>query len=478
LRSSPTAGQTGVVQGVFHLPFSRWLILGCACVCALLSGCSHDELFGTGPGADAAVSTPSGVQTGLVAVTYTLTSGSVTASDVAVSYSTDGVTFRSATEGVGSDGTRNLSASASGEPHTFVWDSNEDIGGERASTVIVHVRPDSGIADTTRTFTVNNGRFMAAVEDDPQGRVRFYELNAVDGGLLFRNTVNTGGSDPYDVLYHEGFFLVAHRTTNDVAVLDLDEDNLTLVPVDGSPVRTDGIQATYLATYSDQVFVSNPGDSSITIFDFDDDSGALSLNPNSGVTATNCQGILARSGRLYVASQASAQILIFDITDEGELLNNANSPVITGGLTSPRTLISVGTRVYAGNFAEATLAGFNLQGNGNLSALTASPFSISSAGVEQLAALDDKLAAVTGVGASFIFLTVDAFGDLTEDALSPIALTGPGFGVSARGSTFVAMTSTSQNLHVFNESGAGLLTEAAASPVSAGVKLLRVAISD
>ena len=458
-----------------RLLFTR-LILAFACL--LLNGCSHDELFGTGPGADAAVSTPGGVQTGLVAVTYTLTSGSVTASDVDVTYSTDGVTFRDAAEGVGSDGTRNLSASEAGDQHTFIWDSNSDLGGDRESTVIVRVRPESGTPDVTGTFAVNNGRFVAAVENATQGRVRFYELNAFDGGLVFRTTVNTGGTEPYDVLFFDGYFLVAHRTSNDVAVLELDESNSTLTPVDGSPVGTDGIQATYLAAGGDHVFVSNPGDQTITVFDFDDDSGALSLNPNSGASAIDCQEILARSGRLYVASQSAGEILIFDIMDDGELLNNANSPITAGGLTSPKTLISVGTRIYAGNSAEATIAGFNLQGNGNLSALTASPFTISSAGVEQLAAIDDKLAAVTGVGAGFVFLTVDAFGGLAEDATSPAVLSGPTFGLAAEGSALVAVTTTTEHLHVFTADTAGVVTATPASPVSAGVELLRIAISE
>jgi 6-phosphogluconolactonase (cycloisomerase 2 family) len=450
-------------------------LVGCG---AFLASCDHDELFGTGPGADAAVSTPAGIQSGEIPVAYSLASDSLNESDVRVTYSTGSSGFVEATEGTGGDGTKNLSVSEGGDQHTFMWNSGDDLDGERVEDVVIRVSPDSGTSDTSGSFTVNNGRFMAAVENREQGRVRLYSVDAVDGTVSFRSTVNTGGDDPYDVHYHDGHFLVVHQGSRDVAVLALDESTALLTPTEASPVRTDGIGSKYIASSSKFVFVANTGGETISIFDFDDETGDLTLNTHSGVQALGCQSILVRSNRLYVASQAAAEILIFDIADDGELLTNGASPVITGGLTSPRILARLGTRVYAGNFSEATISGFNLQGSGDLSPLAGSPFSISTSGAEAMAVLGTQLFVATGAGSNLVATTADGFGDLSEDATSPLALSGPSFTVDTAGSVVVAATSTSGRLFVWTVNSLGALNAASGSPVSLGIEVLRVSLSD
>jgi len=424
------------------------------------------------------VGTPAGVQTGEVPLAFTLTSEEVDEADVSVKYSTDGAVFREASEASGSDGTRNLSVSEAGDQHTFIWDSDSDLGGARTSSTFLRVSPDSGGTAVTGSFTVNNGRFLAAVETREQGRVRLYELNAVSGDVTFRSSVDTGGDDPYDIAYGDGYFFVAHERTNNVAALRVDEEAFTLTLADGSPVTGDGANAKYLAVDDDLVFVANTGDGTLTIFDFDSDTGALTLNEHSGVAAPSCRGLVIRSGRLYVASEANGEILIFDIGTDGELLVNGSSPVTTGGLDSPRAMITVGTRLYAANFATATVCGFNLQGGGGLGASTGSPFTVSNTGIEDLGALDAKLVGTVGGGARLFALTVDAFGALAEDADSPFTLTGPAFGVTAAGLSVVLGTTTSRRLEVWTENSSGTLVATVGSPLSAGVEIRRVATSD
>src|SRR6266508_662212 len=101
--SASGRGRSGV-----RAPASLALLLAAAALFA--AGCGNSYWYGTGPGAEATVTTPSGVQAGLVKVAYTLT-GEVPTTNVTVSFSTNGTTFRDATEGPGSDGTTNLAVS-------------------------------------------------------------------------------------------------------------------------------------------------------------------------------------------------------------------------------------------------------------------------------------------------------------------------------------------------------------------------------
>jgi len=440
-----------------------------------LAGCDSDAWFGDGPGATAAVTTPSGIQTGDIQITYTLTGDDPT-SDVEVSYSTGGAGFREASQGTGGDGTENLSASPAGETHTFVWASHEDLDGRRESSVLLRIAPEGGTADTTQAIKVNNGRFLAAVERGSTGRLRLYSLDAMAGDMEFLQVLQTGGVDPHDVLFQGTFCFVVHQTTNDVAALTLDEAHGVLFPVAGSPFSGDGTGAKYLATDGSHLFVSNVSSGTLTVFDLDSQSGKLTLNAHSGVSAPGCQSLVVRSGRLYVASESSGSILIFDILSGGELSTNGASPVTAGGLSSPRATAVLDTRLYCANVLAGSLCGFNVQGGGDLAPIPGSPFGLSGAGVEQLARNGNKLFGVTGAGAQLISLSVDASGGVTEDLGSPSSLTGPAFGVGSVGGVVIATTTTSRRLHIWTIDGTGTISSAGS--LDALAEIGRIAISE
>ncbi len=447
-----------------------------AAVC--LAGCSNDELFGSGPGAEATVTTPSGVQSGLVTISYTLASSRVTESDVAVSFSEDGSSFQTASGGPGGSGTENLVVSATGTSHTFVWDSGADLDGARVGSVTLRIRPDDGTSDATSGFSVHNSSFLVAVEDRALGRVRLYEMDVVDGNLVFANSHDTGGTDPYDVLFDDGFFFVAHETSDDVAVFKLDEANETLEPAANSPFATDGSGSKYLATDGVHLFVSNTGTETITVFDFDSEDEELTLNPNSGVSVAGCRSLVARSGRLYVASETAGSIRIFDVASDGELIENGSSPATSGGLASPRAMVAASTRLFVANASSASLAGFVFQGDGSLAALAGSPFLISNLGIEQLARNGSKLFAVTGAGQRFLALTIDSAGVVTEDSTSPVTLSGSASGVASVGGIAAAATTASEEIYLWTIDPAGVVAPASSSPVDSGVQILRMAVSD
>ena len=461
-----------------HFSIRLFLSAGLSIGALLGAGCNSDAWWGTGPGADAAVTTPSGIQTGPVTLVYTLT-GDTGPTNVSVSFSTNGITFQKATRASGSEGTKNLTVSRIGEEHTFLWDSGVDLPDARASSVFVRVEPENGTPGNTESMALHNKRFLATVENASSGRVRLYSLSTADGVLTFRQSISTGGVDPYDIIFDSGYFFVAHRTSNNIAVLKLDEAAESLSVVQGSPFRGDGAGAKYLAMDdSNHLFVSNGGGGTLTIFDLNTSSGALSLNPNSGASAPGCRSIVVRSSRLYVASETAGEILVFDITSTGELLQNGSSPVTGGGLASPRAMAMFGTRIYAANVGSGTICGFNFQGSGDLSPIGGTPFSVSGSGAEEIVRNGSKLFGVNGSGGNLLALTVDAFGVVGEDTASPLAAGGPSFTVQSAGSVVVAGTTTPKQLRVWVLDAAGALSEASGSPVSAAVEIIRMALSD
>lgn len=444
----------------------------------LLPGCKKDELFGKGPGAEASVSTPSGVQSGLVSVVYTLRSDDVTQTDVNVTYSRDGGAFRQATQGSGGSGIRNLVVSSSGTTHTFVWDSGADLDEARESSVVIRVQPEDGEGGVTAAISVHNGRFLAAVENRASGRVRLYRVDVVDGDLTFRGSFDTGGVDPFDVTHASGYFLIVHQTSSDVAVLQVDEATNVLIAAEGSPFRGDGTGSKFLTVAGSHVFVANTSGGTITIFNFDTGSGKLTLNAHSGIAASGCRSLVTRSNRLYVASETAGAILIFDIASDGELLANGASPVTTGGLIDPRALGFASTRLYAANVASATICGFNFLGDGSLSPIAGSPFTVSGSGVEILARRGSKLFAANGDAGQFFALTIDSFGGLSEDVGFPVTLGGPCFALASGGDIALAATTTSREFQLWTIDSLGTLAVADSSPETAGVEVLRVALSN
>jgi 6-phosphogluconolactonase (cycloisomerase 2 family) len=323
---------------------------------------------------------------------------------------------------------------------------------------------------------VQNAQYLAAIEEDPVGRARLSRVDVNDGTLTPLGNHLTGGDDPYDVIFEKGYFLVVHRSSNDVAVLELDDQSEQLTPVAGSPFACDGIGSRHLVTNGAQVFVSNTDSQSITIFDFDTATGALELHAESNVPAAGCRGMAIRSAWLYVASQASDEILIFDIAGDGELFQNVASPVSSGGLSGPVDFARIGTYLYAANESAGTLSAFSISGTGALIALAGSPFAISSS-AQRLVANGTDLFAVSGSAAGVLSFDTDAFGVVTEDGTSPLALGGAGYAVATIAKVVVAATTTSEEYKVYTISSSGL-TEAADSPVDAQAPILRAALSD
>lgn len=463
------------VNRQFCLSCTWWL--GCVAALGLASGCGSDSMYGDGGDANAAVTTPAGVQSGDVSVVYILTGEDDSTTDINVSYSRDGVVYRQATDAGTGDGTQNLSVSDTGAVHTFVWDSANDMPGEREENVVIRVRPENGDSDQTTSVTVHNARYLVGVEDEEIGRVRLYSVDNFDGDVVSIANYPTNGTYPHDVIHDDGYFFVVHRFSNDVAVFELDEENDSLIEVERSPFHTDGIGSRYLATDGDFVFVSNTDSDTITVFEFSPSAGELTLSPFSNMSVADVEGIIVRSNRLYAASEASDQILIFDIMSDGELLTNAASPITGSGLSQPGTFARYGSVLYVANRGASTICAFSVDGSGGLTAVAGSPFTASGL-VERLAVGGGTLVGTRGETAELLVFSIDTVGALTELASSPIALGGSSFTVVATSAVVVAPTTTPEELEVFTIDSTDDLVETSDNPENASAPLLRAAFSN
>ncbi len=142
----------------------------------------------------ASITTPSGVQTDVVAVEYRLTDVEGDRASVAVEYSLDGVAFSPATQAVldEAEGTVNLTASLQGEAHTFSWNASADLGFVDVQGVQVRLTPRDAAAATrvgepavSGTFDVFNTFITTLARRPPSAGVAASSLAVdSDGDLI------------------------------------------------------------------------------------------------------------------------------------------------------------------------------------------------------------------------------------------------------------------------------------------------------
>ncbi|MHC5079622.1 MAG: hypothetical protein ACYTHN_11415, partial [Planctomycetota bacterium] len=107
------------------------------------------------------VTTPSGTESGLVAISYTLTDAESHACSISIEYSVNGGVVYIPGTGFAGDGLSGLTSSAGGTAHTVLWNSFADGVATSASNATVRVRitpTDTlpGAPGATGNFTVDN----------------------------------------------------------------------------------------------------------------------------------------------------------------------------------------------------------------------------------------------------------------------------------------------------------------------------------
>jgi hypothetical protein len=250
----PDSSLPGWMRGRARAPLGLALAAVLGILLQILSGC-QDYWYGSGSNATAAVTTPSGIQTGNVNFTYTLT-GDDGYVDIEPSYSTNqGLSYSEGTDGPGGDGRTNLLVSPTGEVHTYVWASGTDLSARRSDQVVFKVKPVDGRSGSTNGIQVHNACFLAALQNTGSGtasRVDLYAVDLVDGTLKSLQTaVDAGGINGFDLLYYSGFFYLGEQrtsgTTNSaVASFSLDTTLNKISTVVGNPFVSGGSGAKYL----------------------------------------------------------------------------------------------------------------------------------------------------------------------------------------------------------------------------------------
>ncbi|MGA1823845.1 MAG: hypothetical protein ACMUIP_04205 [bacterium] len=87
-----------------------------------------------------ALSSPTGIQSEEILFNYVLVDSDSDLCDIVVEYSLDdGITFHSASLGMGGEGLIGLEATPQGVPHTFVWDSLTDLGSTIYSDIVIKI---------------------------------------------------------------------------------------------------------------------------------------------------------------------------------------------------------------------------------------------------------------------------------------------------------------------------------------------------
>lgn len=132
---------------------------------------------------------------GNISITYDLTNASSLLTNLTAQFSVNGVVFDTMTQGVGSDGTSGLTSSPTGTPHTFVWDSANNLPssfGPRTNVIMRLTATAVGATstfDTSSTFDVNNNLGVpSATVSTPStssGTILIsYTLSDLDGDLI------------------------------------------------------------------------------------------------------------------------------------------------------------------------------------------------------------------------------------------------------------------------------------------------------
>jgi len=129
--------------------------------------------------------TPVGTQTKNVTINYYLKDNEKDVCSIVVKYSTDsGNTYATATsaEGAG-DGVSNLNSSKEGIKHSFVWNSNKDLGGSFVGEVIIKIIPNDGRVEGSSNKTDKFG-----VDNKTQFLWERIKVNGADLNLDFYST--------------------------------------------------------------------------------------------------------------------------------------------------------------------------------------------------------------------------------------------------------------------------------------------------
>ena len=305
---------------------------------------------------------------------------------------------------------------------------------------IKNADPISATYSSTATATSPVGTYpITASLVDPAGKLGNYTVTSTGGTL----TVNAAPTSNFVFVNNQA------ATGNSIAGYAVAADG-TLTALSGSPTLTGGLGANAacssvnrlaLSAGNNLLFVSNGGDLTISAFQIDPVSGALTAAAGSpfasGLTLDACSGISLSAtpdGRFLMAS-SNGQITTFGIGAGGALssLSTAANPVTPN---AGMKIAANGQFLAVSNGASVSVFGINA--DGSLTAVAGSPFA--ETGTAPLAGLD--FSSTSGLLYSAENSSTAAFADAwtvgANGALSAVA--GSPFSTTAINSNVVLLS--------------------------------------
>jgi 6-phosphogluconolactonase (cycloisomerase 2 family) len=300
--------------------------------------------------------------------------------------------------------------------------------------------PITATYSTTATATSPVGTYpITSTLADPAGKLGNYSVTSTDGTLA----INSAPTANFVFVNNQA------STGNSIAGYSVAVDG-TLTALPGSPTLTGGLGANAacssvnrlaLSAGNNLLFVSNGGDQTISAFQIDPTSGALTAVAGSpfasGLTLDACSGISLNAtpdGRFLMAS-SNGQVATFSIGAGGLLtpLFIAANPVVPN---ASMKISANGQFLAVSNGVSVSV--FSINPDGSLTAVAGSPFA--EAGTGSLAGLDFNSTSglLYGAEASPTAAFADAWTVGTNGALA--AITGSPFSTTAINSNVVLLS--------------------------------------
>jgi len=340
------------------------------------------------------------------------------------------------------------------------------------------------------TGCITGGKQFAYVIGPGSNEVFQFQIHST-GQLTSLSPGNfPGGAGPVSMVIHTSglFAYIANSSGNAVTLLAVNRGNGQLtIPVNTNPIPPPtppnvfntgtGPIAVAQSPAGTFLFVANQGSGNINVFTIDQSTGNLasvtgspfSITPgNVPASHPSSLAVSPNGNLLFVCDPALGTVSGFSISGQGGLSALAGSPFSMGAGATPTFLtVDPSSRfLYVSDPAHNSVLGFSIQSN-SLTAISGSPFAAGSQPLGMTASPQGAVLYVANHGSNNVsaFVIDNHSGALAAVSGSPFGTAGLGPISVAASSTFVFVTDqTTNDVSAFTIGANGALTPVTGSP--------------